>query len=124
MNAPVNFEKSETAYKPDMKALCRRENVKYFKYEDEDGRVAYMLHEQKLETGLKFYNYNEMVDALVNFSVFRRVPRNRHCGLVEWGGRRGYRVVTTMSEEAIKRREQKRAEEAAKLAKTGVTASV
>lgn len=97
----------------DLNGLCKSHNLHWLSYkecfacrqtdtncsckkENKDIRVVYFIHERGETTGLKFLRKLDMAEAVVNFVAAQRM---RDVSLVIWGGRQGFRVLTTMSAE-------------------------
>lgn len=92
----------------DLSRLCEKLNLRWFSYqeeipgqrgvppEDRAKRTVFFIHERGTETGVKFMRKREMADQVVLFYVARLVWRDEV--FVQWAGRRGLHILTTMSE--------------------------
>lgn len=118
-------EKAYQAARIDINHLCKIENLRWFSYKEcfncrrleidcecKDGkadiRVVYFIHERGLETGVKFLRKRDMAEHTMLFSVAKLCWPGE--SFVVWSGRRGARILTTMSMES---REEVQAQRAA-----------
>lgn len=102
----------------DFAGICNALRLHWLKYEESspgqagnekrETRVMFFIHERGEETGLKFVRRADMEQAIAMYSVRRLF--DSETSLVAWGGKRGHRIATTMSEES--KAEVRRAQEA------------
>lgn len=113
-------QKDERAYQAsrvDLNALCKIENLRWFSYKEcfychrlevdceckpdkADIRVVYFIHERSTSTGCKFLRKRDMAEHTMLYSIARLCDPTH--SFVIWSGRRGCRILTTMSEESRK----------------------
>lgn len=120
LNPKTGVKYEERGPHIDLPGLTRKLGLLFFQYEEElpgqekvdpkkrETRTAHFLFERGMTTGLKFYKKRAMSELVLNYSIHRLVDRD--ASLVNFGGLRGCRVATTMSEEDRKEQARKRAE--------------
>ncbi len=98
----------------DLNGICKSLGLRWFSYkecfncrkvetdcacskEKADLRVVYFIHERGLTTGVKFVRKTDMAETAVQFHAARSTWSD--IDLVIWAGRRGLRILTTMSPE-------------------------
>ena len=101
----------------DLNKLCAEMNLRWFSYKEcsncrkvetdcsctkdkADLRVVYFISERGESTGLKFSRKRDMAEQMVSYYSTWAGPRA--LSLVIWGGQRGCRILTTMSEASRK----------------------
>jgi len=105
----------------DLSPLASRLGLTYFHYrkykdgqdnmpeKDREYRIMWFIHEPGEQTGVSFSRKREMAEMVVNFAARR--ASDRETSLVQFAGRQGHRLLTTMSTEDLKEKQLRRAQQ-------------